>query len=75
MLDTTDIKKLKKIFTTKKDAKKFATIEGQKEIISGIHTIIEMIGGENDKNKEQDEILNRHEIQLNKLKNKVFSTN
>ena len=79
MLNTADVKKLKKIFVTKDDLKqelsKYATLEGQKEILSGINIIIEMLGGENQKNREQDKILNRHEIQLNKLNNKIFSTN
>jgi len=70
-----DLKK----FVTKDDLKqeltKYATLEGQQDIISGINTIIEMLGGENIKNKEQDEILNHHEQQLNKLESKVFSTN
>jgi hypothetical protein len=57
MLTSNDITQLKTIFATKddlrafitkKDTEKFASKEGQQEIIEGIKTIIEMFGKEHD---------------------------
>ena len=84
MLTNNDITKLKTIFATKDDLKRFATKDdltsyatqkGQEEIIEGIKMIIEMIGHENQINSEQDSILDHHERRLDKIEDKVFSQN
>jgi len=74
-----ELKKELNNYPTKDDLKnelsKYATQESQQDIVNGINTIIEMLGGENTKNKKQDDILEHHEHRLDKLENKVFSTN
>jgi len=70
MITDKDINKIKIAFATV-----FATQEGQKEIIEGIRTIIEMIGKEKTRNDDQDNILNHHQHRLDKLEDKVYSSN
>ncbi len=75
MITISDINKLKTVFVTKEDAKKFATKDDVQDIIGGIQTVIEMLGEENVKNKEHNNILEHHERRLDKLEDKVFSAN
>ena len=69
--DVVDIKK--DIVGVKKDI--IGVKNDIRDVISGIHTIIEMVGEEKTKNKEHDDILEQHERRLDKIEDKVFSSN
>jgi len=74
MITDRDINKMKIVFATV-----FATKEdlnnSQQSIIDGIRTIIEMLGKEKTRNDEQDDILDHHEHRLDKIEDKVYSSN
>jgi len=70
MLTRNDVKELKTIFATKEDLDNRTN-----SIINEIKTVIEMIGEFIGKTKNQEEILDTHEHRLDKLEDKVFSTN
>ena len=66
MITDKDVTKLKKTFATKEDIKTLS---------KDIHTVINMVGESFKKDSEQDSILDNHERRLDKIENKVFSTN
>lgn len=83
MITKKDISKLKKVFVTKRELRelkntistKLATKEDIKILSKDIHIVINMIGDSLSQSKEQDDILDNHERRLDKIEDKVFSTN
>lgn len=73
-----DLEKLKKDFLTKDDAKSFATKEDLRKtsdgIINEIQTVIEMVGKSLENDREQNDILEHHGRQIDRLNDKVFPT-
>jgi len=78
MLDTTDIKKLKKVFVTKnylkKELSKYATkkdLQQMQEII--IHEITDVVVTLSDSLEKSFAKIGNHEQRLNKLEDKAFA--